>query len=570
MAKKAYIGVDGKARKIKKGYIGVENFVKRALPSGYTQLSHIEATGAQHFDSGVVPAENLRLELAFIPSETGQTDNAMFGASWSNDGFLLTAYKGNVRFHSKGYYIDLTKDASGINTMSCSQTSVTINGVSHAMTGTGSDTQAHTIYLFWVGDQSSPNNKGHYKLLYCKMYAGETLIRDYVPSKNANGVVGLYDMVNNTFGGSATSSAFVAGSSAPSVAHKIKKAYIGIGGVARPCWSGGELAYYGTITALNQARYKLAAASLTNYALFAGGYASAGVTKTVDAYNESLVRSTTNLTAARQNLAGASLGSYVIFGGGDSGGGVFNRLDGFDTSLTNKQASLLPSYHTGLAAASIGSYVIFAGGREDTSESTPDVLNRARAFNSSLTANTNISNLNARASEFAATTIGAYALFGGGRYSSTLQTSVTSYTASLTRGTPTALSLGRYYLRATTVGDYALFVGGCKNSSTSYDTVDVYDSALTRTTATALSQKRHAVAATSIGTFAIIASGLSGSSMTKVVDVYDTSLTRTTPTALSEYLPYPAATSIGNYALIAGWNYPAGDTTKTVEAYTVA
>lgn len=54
-------------------------------------------------------------------------------------------------------------------------------------------------------------------------------------------------------------------------ARKIKKAYIGIGGVARPCWNGGEVTYYGAITPLSVSRYRIAAASVGDYAIFAGG-----------------------------------------------------------------------------------------------------------------------------------------------------------------------------------------------------------------------------------------------------------------------------------------------------------
>jgi len=56
----------------------------------------------------------------------------------------------------------------------------------------------------------------------------------------------------------------------------------------------------------------------------------------------------------------------------------------------------------------------------------------------------------------AATTIGNYALFGGG-YSTSV---VDAYDTSLTRTTPTPLSVARYNLAATTVGNYALFGGG--------------------------------------------------------------------------------------------------------------
>ena len=100
-------------------------------------------------------------------------------------------------------------------------------------------------------------------------------------------------------------------------ARKVKKAYIGVGGVARPFMSGGELAYYGAITDLSVERRDLAGASVGNYALFAGGKSSSGITSTVNAYNSSLVRSTpTALSQARGNLAGASVGDYALFAGG--------------------------------------------------------------------------------------------------------------------------------------------------------------------------------------------------------------------------------------------------------------
>ena len=96
-------------------------------------------------------------------------------------------------------------------------------------------------------------------------------------------------------------------------ARKVKKGYIGVGGVARPFMSGGELAYYGTITALSEARSGLAGASVGDYALFAGGSSKSAV----DAYNSSLVRSTpTALSEARGHLAGASVGGYALFAGG--------------------------------------------------------------------------------------------------------------------------------------------------------------------------------------------------------------------------------------------------------------
>ena len=74
----------------------------------------------------------------------------------------------------------------------------------------------------------------------------------------------------------------------------------------------------------------------------------------------------------------------------------------------------------------------------------------------------------------AATTVGNYALFGGGLGSSpSYKNNVDAYANNLTRSTPTVLSTGKMALAATTIGNYALFGGG--SGDTGYtDTVDAY------------------------------------------------------------------------------------------------
>ena len=58
------------------------------------------------------------------------------------------------------------------------------------------------------------------------------------------------------------------------------------------------------------------------------------------------------------------------------------------------------------------------------------------------------------------TTIGNYALFGGGYNGSECFNIVEAYDTSLTRSIQTSLSKKVYYLAATTIGNYALFGGG--------------------------------------------------------------------------------------------------------------
>ncbi len=75
-------------------------------------------------------------------------------------------------------------------------------------------------------------------------------------------------------------------------------------------------------------------------------------------------------------------------------------------------------------------------------------------------------------SDLAATSVGNYALFGGGFPPSSV---VDAYNISLTRSTPTELSQAGDSLAAISVGNYALFGGGYADSSY-FATVDAYAS----------------------------------------------------------------------------------------------
>ena len=86
-----------------------------------------------------------------------------------------------------------------------------------------------------------------------------------------------------------------------------------------------------------------------------------------------------------------------------------------------------------------------------------------------------ITPLSAARGRLASTTVGNYALFGGGYGSKPLnKDTVDAYNGTLTRSTPTALSSVKRVLAATTVGNYALFGGGQGRNPSYKDTVDAY------------------------------------------------------------------------------------------------
>lgn len=121
---------------------------------------------------------------------------------------------------------------------------------------------------------------------------------------------------------------------------------------------------------LSQGRWSLAAAKAGNYALFGGGmYNESGTGKPVapqaivDAYNASLTRSAaTELSAARYGLLAASVEDFAVFAGGYAKSVYYTAADVYDKSLTRSNNFTLKYSHWGGDAAEIGSFALFGGG----------------------------------------------------------------------------------------------------------------------------------------------------------------------------------------------------------------
>ena len=184
----------------------------------------------------------------------------------------------------------------------------------------------------------------------------------------------------------------------------------------------------------------------------------------------------------------------------------------------------------------------------------------------SKTTATSLSSLKNHAS-FAGASNGSYALFGGGTVNWwTPQSSVDAYNTSLTRSSPTGLSVARARLSVASVGSYALFLGGSYDNNgswTFYTTVDAYNTSLTRSTPTALSNNHDEAPTASVGDYAILAAGQQNNSSGCSAEAYNSSLTKSTPSDAYNYGGYVEGTSVGSYAIFAG----GGSTTTTVTAY---
>lgn len=181
-----------------------------SLPSGYKKLEYIQSSGTQYIDTGFKPNQNTKIELDVLSAE-GKSSNIpyIFGAQDSNNYFVATWVLGygngmvttGINLYDGEFHVvkvengALYKDGSIIAQRTVSSFSIGV-----------------PIFLFAVN--SSRQSTGFYgacKLRSCKIYDNGTLVRDFIPCKNASGVIGLWDDVNSAFYQNAGSGTFTSG-----------------------------------------------------------------------------------------------------------------------------------------------------------------------------------------------------------------------------------------------------------------------------------------------------------------------------------------------------------------------
>ncbi|MBP5794934.1 MAG: hypothetical protein J6W41_02870, partial [Alphaproteobacteria bacterium] len=103
--------------------------------------------------------------------------------------------------------------ASGDYLFDDNLTSFTYNGTSVSRSVSRNFTSRYHLFLFAVSRNGvDPIAVSNVRLKYFKWYRNDELIHEYIPAKrNSDGVIGLYDTVNNRFYTNAGTGTFIAG-----------------------------------------------------------------------------------------------------------------------------------------------------------------------------------------------------------------------------------------------------------------------------------------------------------------------------------------------------------------------
>lgn len=183
--------------------------MSKTLPSGYTQVEYIQSSGTQYIDTGFKPNQDTRVVMY---GYNESSNSAWIYGAWNSANSGAFAYLSVNRYYMYGsQQINANSISTGEFTLDHKKNSFTLNG-----TTISGDSETFTcnysLYLFALnvgGSVSSGKLTG--KLYSCEIYDNGTLVRDYVPCKNPDGIIGLYDLVNDTFYVNAGTATFSAG-----------------------------------------------------------------------------------------------------------------------------------------------------------------------------------------------------------------------------------------------------------------------------------------------------------------------------------------------------------------------
>lgn len=174
-------------------------------------------------------------------------------------------------------------------------------------------------------------------------------------------------------------------------------------------------------TSLRDTKSQISSASINNYAIFAGGYGyttSYSCMNTVDAYDTSLTKYIlADLIVNKYQMGSANIEEkYALFAGGNNSAtaGMRREIEIYNRSLVKSNYLQLSSVKQSLTGASLGNYAIFAGGQYDLNDGKGTIYPAIVDYVNKYLTITNDVALSAGRSLGGFESVGNYAIYAGG------------------------------------------------------------------------------------------------------------------------------------------------------------
>lgn len=177
---------------------------------GHAFVEHIETSGTQYIDTGVVPDNNSRVVMDFA-ALAADDHNRIFGCRTSSSTrmFMFIRHsKGMWRF---GYGDNQTGDKygdTGRHTADINKNTLSIDGGLLYTLDEAEFTAPCALALGALASNSGVQC-GYVRMYSCQIYDNGTLVRDFVPALTFGGEYGMMDKLTGVFYGNAGAGAFI-------------------------------------------------------------------------------------------------------------------------------------------------------------------------------------------------------------------------------------------------------------------------------------------------------------------------------------------------------------------------
>lgn len=168
---------------------------KGKLPSTYRKLEYIQSSGKQYIDTGVIVKDITEIKVDFqaVTILSGENQYASAWVDYSNH--IQIGISGNTFIDSGGVTYSQTSSV----TARTQAVGVPLGAVN-----------LH-LYLFAQSESTGALRYSSGRIFSCQITTADGLVRNFVPCKNPDGVIGMYDVVNDEFYQNSGSDTFIAG-----------------------------------------------------------------------------------------------------------------------------------------------------------------------------------------------------------------------------------------------------------------------------------------------------------------------------------------------------------------------
>lgn len=186
------------------------------LPSGYTELTYIEAQNGAYINTGYIPNANSEFEIDFMPLSYRGAQDFAFGSRAPYVALLLgsTTNKLYPIWGTSGTSntYEVTQLMNVRWKMKLNSTKFIYNGTEENIVSQSLGTTTYASYLFTINDNGNASSSYMKARVYgFKISESGSVLHNFIPCIDPNNVVGMYDAVGGQFYGSANAQPFTAG-----------------------------------------------------------------------------------------------------------------------------------------------------------------------------------------------------------------------------------------------------------------------------------------------------------------------------------------------------------------------